>query len=178
MDTFDVKGFDVFFDRADTNWGNNNIKLLDMRTLAKITAAVAMFFAMSTTSYAATVSGQCGTNLYWSFDTETGALVITGYGDMDRGNVNDANTAFGCFDYETPVDYCRRRRNGQIETIRSGVVCTTGDWYRFGPVNYCLAPWSQYITQITSVTLPEGIKSIAGTAFHGASGSLYGSFSR
>ena len=142
-----------------------------MKALVKLTAAVAMLFAMSATSFAATVGGQCGTNLYWSFDTETGALVITGYGDMNMGCSVDNSQPFACYDYGTGVYYYNR--NGQLLYNRR-ITCTygaNGDWYtsRMGaPFMQSLAPWAQYITQITSVTLPEGIKSIAGTAFCGA----------
>ncbi len=130
----------------------------------KLLAAIISLVVFSVSAKAATVTGQCGEHLNWSFDTETGALVITGYGDMNRGSAHNANNAFACFDYGTTVSYYRRDNT----LIRRNVTCTTGDWYTFGPINQCLAPWAQYITQIRSVTLPEGIKSIAGTAFCGA----------
>ena len=40
-------------------------------------------FAFKT--YAAQTSGQCGENMYWSFDSSTGELVISGTGDMYYG---------------------------------------------------------------------------------------------
>ena len=39
--------------------------------------------SMSVKSYAVVYSGSCGENVYWSLDTETGLLEITGSGEME-----------------------------------------------------------------------------------------------
>ena len=41
-----------------------------------------VFPRISLLANAAVTSGQCGDNLYWSFDESTGKLTITGNGDM------------------------------------------------------------------------------------------------
>ena len=58
--------------------------------LAILCAALALVFsvllpfAMHTATADGETSGQCGDDLYWSFDEETGTLTITGSGEMSN----------------------------------------------------------------------------------------------
>ena len=49
---------------------------------AALVLAVVLPFTMRTASAEGETSGQCGDDLYWSFDESTGTLTITGSGDM------------------------------------------------------------------------------------------------
>ncbi len=69
----------------------------------------------------ADTSGQCGDNLYWSFDGTTGTLTITGSGEMWGFEPNEQ-------------------------------------------------PWADYLNQIVSVNLPDGVTSIGGDAFSDCTG--------
>ena len=77
---------------------------------------------LATSLLANVVTGTCGDNLQWSYDTDTKALTITGSGDM--------------WDYNS-------REN------------TT--------------PWAQVVSEITSVSLPDGLTSIGNEAFSNCS---------
>ena len=75
----------------------------------------------ATSLFANVVTGTCGDNLQWAYDTDTHALTITGSGDM--------------WDY-------------------------SGGW-AIGPTT----PWTQVVSEITSVSLPDGLTRIGKGAF-------------
>ena len=79
----------------------------------------------ATSLFANVVTGTCGDNLNWSYDTETHALTITGSGDM--------------WDY-------------------------SGGW-----ASDATTPWTQVVSEITSVSLPDGLTRIGEGAFHSCS---------
>ncbi|MCM1365338.1 MAG: leucine-rich repeat domain-containing protein [Faecalibacterium sp.] len=77
-------------------------------------------------------SGQCGENVYWSFDRDTGILNISGNGDMNhyhiiKNKIDDDNNV-----YEWISD----------------------------------VPWSEFIEEITSVNIENGVTNIGGRAFY------------
>lgn len=53
-----------------------------MKTLVRITTAVALFFAATSSSFAEQFSGAAGETAQYVFDTETGIMHITGSGEM------------------------------------------------------------------------------------------------
>ena len=56
-----------------------------MKKLLSVVLCVLMLAALlplDLHTASADTSGQCGDNLYWSFDEDTGTLTITGSGDM------------------------------------------------------------------------------------------------
>ena len=53
-----------------------------MTKINRIFTALALVVLSATTVNAQ--SGQCGANLFWSFNASTGTLSITGTGDMDN----------------------------------------------------------------------------------------------
>ena len=77
---------------------------------------------LSTSMANAQTSGQCGANLFWSFNFSTGVLTIIGSGDMDN------------YAWDNPV------------------------------------PWENYLSNITSVSLPNSITHIGSNAFADCSG--------
>ncbi|MGM9809538.1 MAG: leucine-rich repeat protein [Paludibacteraceae bacterium] len=79
--------------------------------------------------HANVVSGTCGDNLTWSYDTETQALTIEGTGDM---------TNYVSEDY----------------------------WEPGGEQTFTVAPWYSVRSNITSLTLPDGLTSIGTYAFY------------
>ena len=89
---------------------------------------------------AATYSGSCGENVYWSLDTETGVLDITGTGAM-------AN-----YTYLSNVPWYSYRSSVKTVNIEKGVT-SIGD----SAFYYC--------TSLTSVTIPDSVTSIGNYAF-------------
>ena len=79
----------------------------------------------ATSLLANVVTGTCGDNLQWAYDTDTHALTITGSGDM--------------WDY-------------------------SGGW-----ASDATTPWKQVVSEITSVSLPDGLTRIGEGAFHSCS---------
>ena len=97
----------------------------------------------STKSSALAATGQCGDNVFWTFDESTGTLTISGTGDM--------------YNY----DWYRRPfyNNSSIKNvvIESGV--TSLDDYAF---SYC--------NGLTSITIPDSVTSIGECAFSRCTG--------
>ena len=85
-------------------------------------------------------TGQCGDNVYWMFDEETGALTISGEGDMENHNIYLGDSPF--------------YGNASIKsvTIESGVTSIGG--YAFYDCS-----------SLTSIKIPDSVTSIGNGAF-------------
>lgn len=85
-------------------------------------------------------SGQCGDNLYWSFDESTGTLTITGSGAMTN------------YDSSTVPPWYQFRSNIQFVILPDGLTCIG---------NYALYRcW-----RLSSVTIPDRVEIIGNGAF-------------
>ncbi|MBP9989536.1 MAG: leucine-rich repeat protein [Ruminococcus sp.] len=102
----------------------------------------------STTSLAST--GQCGDNVYWTFDKSTGLLTISGTGKM-----TDYSSCFGLYYWDTPFS-----GNDVKSVIISEGVTSIGN-YAFGNC-----------PKLTNVTMADSVKSIGSYSFTGCK-SLY-----
>ena len=89
---------------------------------------------------AATYSGECGANLTWSLDTDTGVLTISGTGYMYNWS----------FDSNAP--WYSNRSSVKIVVIGNSVT-SIGSW-AFG-----------YCESLTNVTIPDSVTSIGDDAF-------------
>ena len=96
-----------------------------------------------TSSEARATSGKCGPNLYWSFNTSTGVLTITGSGAM--------------YDYLGDDEYSPWTDNGYYDDIRS-VSLPKGLTHIGGYAFF-------YCTVLTSITIPSKVKTIGYAAF-------------
>ncbi len=85
-----------------------------------------------------TTSGQCGDNLYWSFDADTYTLTISGTGDMYDYGVKPQYDSCG----NVPYDYSPQ------------------DAYMNNP-----APWDAFRTKIRKIDIQPGCTSIGNFAF-------------
>ncbi len=93
-----------------------------MKRLFAIALVLSMVFVLCPLgAFAETNSGTCGDNLTWCFDSETGALTISGEGEM--------------YDYDALID--------------------------------CFAPWFEFLSDIVSIEISEGVTSIGLYAFGG-----------
>ncbi len=103
------------------------------------TVILMMFFAVSANALEPT--GQCGDNVYWSFDEGTGELVISGTGPM--------------WDYEGHAPLSPFNKSEVIKKIvfEDGISYIGN--YTF---NYCL--------NLTSISFPESLESIGGVIFY------------
>ncbi|MGN1349001.1 MAG: leucine-rich repeat protein, partial [Acutalibacteraceae bacterium] len=109
----------------ETDWSDFKFKLPSLFT---------------TEASAASYSGQCGENVHWSLDAETGVLKIIGSGDMN--NYSSSNDA-PWYEYK---DY--------IKSVNiSNSITSIGD----EAFNGC--------TSLTNVKIPDGVTSIGNSAF-------------
>lgn len=96
---------------------------------------------LSTSASALESSGQCGENVYWTFDESTGTLTISGEGDMvnynSRGNVSPF------------------RADSTIKTVVINNGVTNIGNYMF---------WS--CTNLTNITIPDSVTTIGGYVFY------------
>ncbi|MBR5958026.1 MAG: leucine-rich repeat protein [Salinivirgaceae bacterium] len=121
-----------------------------MKTLVRITTAVALFFAMTSVSFAEIKTGKAGDRTNYRFDTETGILTIYGTGSTYNRN---GSWNYGYSNRSPIYDY----RN-QIKTvvIEEGVT-TIG------------AAFFYQCSKITSITMPASVTTIYEEAFRGCS---------
>ena len=91
--------------------------------------------------------GTCGNQLTWSFDTETGALIITGEGEM-----NDYSSSLSASPGPSPWDSF----SSSIKTVHIGSSVTSIGSYAF----YKCA-------NLVGVTIPDGVTNIGDCAFYG-----------
>ncbi len=112
--------------------------LLSVVMLLTVTAGLDL------TAYAKTYSGTCGENITWSFNTSTGALTLTGTGDM-----SDYADADGCL----PPWYEKSESNDLIKTVTiSDGITSIGDYAFMG-------------CSLTSISIPDSVTSIGKDAF-------------
>ncbi len=122
-------------------------KLLSL--LLTVTLLLGLVAGLGITASAETVSGDCGangSNVTWSFDTETGKLTITGAGEMDN------------YDYYNEVKAPWSSYQSSIKSviIESGITNIGSNAFF-------------YCDSLTSVNLPNTITSIGNYAFQGCS---------
>lgn len=117
-------------------------------------------------------TGQCGENVYWTFDKDTGLLTISGSGSMYNyfNNTNDYYSSSPFFDIST------------IKTVvvENGVT-HIGDFTFYGCIGISNIRISDSVTSIgssaffrciglTSIIIPDSVKEICGLAFYGCTG--------
>ena len=98
-----------------------------------------VFSRMSLLVNAAVTSGQCGDNLYWSFDESTGKLTITGNGDM--------------WDYVwNPTPYSAFQNQIKSVALPNGIKSIGGHAF-------------YACEKLNDITIPYGVTSIGNSAF-------------
>jgi len=114
--------------------------------------ALALVFALALTlvpvtpgALAAVQSGKCGKNLTWKLDTETGALNITGTGDMYNWNGDD----YSPWSPWGPLGY-----SFQIKTVRIAQGVTSIGTYAFYGCD-----------ELTRAVIPGSVREIGASAF-------------
>lgn len=135
------------------------------------------------------VDGECGTGVSWSFNTETGALTVSGNGEM-AGYANAANTPWNAYSAEIKTVSIG---NGvtkigklsfsatSVETVTMADSVTTIDGFAFSgcnklteiAVSQSLTSIGQYAFQgckaLLSLKLPDCFNSFGSNAFNGCS---------
>ena len=119
-----------------------------MKTLVRITTAVALFFAMTSVSFADIKTGKAGASTNYRFDTETGILTIYGTGATYNRN---GSWNYGYSNRSPIYDY----RNQITTVIIEEGVTTIG------------AAFFYQCSKITSITMPPSLTTIYEEAFRG-----------
>ncbi len=100
------------------------------------------FYAETVNNFNANPSGECGENLTWSFDEDTGILTISGSGNM-ADYVDSSNTPW--YDYRDKIK----------EVIIGDGVAAIGSYAFYN----CIG--------LTEITIPSGVTAIGSSAFYG-----------
>ena len=121
-------------------------------------------------------SGQCGENMFWSFDTKTDTLTISGEGDMY--NIAESNEAFWNeqYGYEPGWWYLPVRHVVVEEGVeRLSNYAFFQNWNTYYTIHETISlpttlkeiPEEGFLTStaMTSLTIPEGITSLTGWPF-------------
>jgi len=121
------------------------LTLTMMLTAAPLSGFVGLDFSWLTDLFsikasAATYSGECGDNLTWTFDEETGVLDITGTGDM--------------YDWTWTIYVPWDSYRSSIKAVTIGNSVTSIENYAF---SYC--------DSLTSITIPDSVTSIGISTF-------------
>ena len=124
---------------------------------------LSLFSGLSFNSFADDLpsSGSCGTDVYYTFDSSTGLLTISG-----RGGINVYS-----FEYQNSI---------KTVVINSGVT-SIGSWafYYCSKITSITIPASvtsiaayafRYCSSLTNITIPDSVTSIGSYAFSGCSG--------
>lgn len=112
--------------------------------------AISLVFSVGTiTTFAETASGTCGENAVWEFDSTTGTLTISGSGEMEAYNYVDSTADTPA---TTDAPWSSLNKSVTSLVIESGI--TNISSYAFA-----------YFTELTNITVPDGITSIGEKAF-------------
>lgn len=109
--------------------------------ITRLLFAALLLLALCIGASAAGTSGKCGPSAYWSFDSSTGTLTISGSGAME--------------DYEYGNDYPWMDYRNSIQTIVIGDQITQIGWNAF--------PW----TACSTIKFGKNVRSIGERAFNG-----------
>ena len=109
--------------------------------ITRLLFAALLLLALCIGASAAGTSGKCGPSAYWSFDSSTGTLTISGSGAME--------------DYEYGNDYPWMDYRDSIQTIVIGDQITQIGWNAF--------PW----TACSTIKFGKNVRSIGERAFNG-----------
>lgn len=109
--------------------------------ITRLLFAALLLLALCIGASAAGTSGKCGPSAYWSFDSSTGTLTISGSGAMN--------------DYEYGNDYPWMDYRNSIQTIVIGDQITQIGWNAF--------PW----TACSTIKFGKNVRSIGERAFNG-----------
>ena len=109
--------------------------------ITRLLFAALLLLALCIGASAAGTSGKCGPSAYWSFDSSTGTLTISGSGAMN--------------DYEYGNDYPWMDYRDSIQTIVIGDQITQIGWNAF--------PW----TACSTIQFGKSVRSIGAKAFSG-----------
>ena len=146
-----------------------------MKRLISLLIVAVMTFATFSAAIpvsAETVSGTCGDNLTWDFDTETGTLTVSGTGAMTDYN-NSYNSSAGT--YITTAPWKSYYDSIKTVVISSGVT-SIGGWAFDGCSSLVSVTIPDSVTEIgsvaftectslTSITIPDSVTSIGEDAF-------------
>ena len=142
------------------------VMLVGIAPVGELTGLDLDRLGFSTKSSALEASGQCGENVYYTFDESTGLLTVSGEGEMRSYNLNG-----------TPF-----YNNSVIKTVvvEDGVT-SIGDYAFSGCTGLTSITFPDSVTSIgycafedctglTSITIPDSVTSIGGSAFESCTG--------
>ena len=133
--------------------------------MKKLIITILAGFISVLSAWAKVTSGSCGDNLQWSYDSETRAFVITGYGDMydyDRGEDapwHDIRENIQSISLPDGITSIGQNAFGDCKSITSLIIPNGVTCIKTGAISAC--------SKLASIIIPGSVKSIEYAAFWG-----------
>jgi len=116
---------------------------------------VAFLLLKGTCMYATVYNGVCGEHLTWTYDTETGDMVIEGYGKLEK-------TVDSLWWEKSPIVETAQYSNNYKATSPKRVILPEG------LTSICGGAFSNFVL-LKECTIPDGVTKIGSSAFSGCS---------
>ena len=116
---------------------------------------VAFLLLKGTCMYATVYNGVCGEHLTWTYDTETGDMVIEGYGKLEK-------TVDSLWWKKSPIVETAQYSNNYKATSPKRVILPEG------LTSICGGAFSNFVL-MKECTIPDGVTKIGSSAFSGCS---------
>ena len=116
---------------------------------------VAFLLLKGTCAYATVYNGVCGEHLTWTYDTETGDMIIEGYGKLEK-------TVDSLWWKKSPIVETAQYSNNYKATSPKRVILPEG------LTSICGGAFSNFVL-MKECTIPDGVTKIGSSAFSGCS---------
>ena len=147
------------------------MKKKTIKIIAVIIAAVMLVVCGMIAVFAEPISGSCGTNVTWEYDSDTQTLTISGTGPMASYSTNGSITTAPWSAYYNKIDSVFI--NSGVTSIGWSAFCgctgLTSTTIPDGVTSIGVNAFSD-CTGLTSITIPDSVTSIGNGAFHGCTG--------
>ena len=120
----------------------------------KVSIILVCLIWMASSAYATVYNGVCGEHLTWTYDTETGDMIIEGYGKLEK--------TVDSLWWNSPVVQIAQYSNNYKATSPKRVILPEG------VTSICSGAFSNFAL-MTECNIPDGVTKIGSSAFSGCS---------